>query len=99
MSPYDDTAAGNSSVRDQAARPVEALEQVVGGELDRLVPPLGGPVHARDEPHAVDAAEVAVDERVARLRPVGRALREAKVPVGVLLPRVRLEEGVLVGRL
>src|SRR5215217_5000025 len=71
----------------------------MGGELDRLVPPLRRPVHARDQPHAVDPAEVAVDERVARLRLVRRALREAEVPVGVLLPRVRLEEGVLVGRL
>src|SRR3954470_20684479 len=99
MSSYDATAAGTSSVGDEAAPPVEALEQVVGRELDRLVPPLRRPVHARDQAHAVHAAEVAVDEAVAGLRLLRGALRQAEVPVGVLLPRVRCEEGVLVGRL
>ena len=81
-----------------AALRVEPLQQLVGGELDRLVAPLGGAVHAGDQPHAVDAAEVAVDERVARLRLVVRALGEPEVPLGVLVPRVRLQERVLLVR-
>ena len=63
-----------------------------------LVAPLGGAVVARDQAHPVDAAEVAVDERVARLGLVGRPVGEPEVPGGVLVPRVRLEERVLVGR-
>jgi hypothetical protein len=50
-----------------AADAVEVLQQVVRRELDLLVAPLGGAVDARDQPAAVDPAEVAVDERVARL--------------------------------
>src|SRR4051812_303245 len=88
----DLTRAGTS----RAAR-VEALEQLVRGQLDLLVAPLGGAIVARDQPHAVHAAEVSVDERVARLRAVGRTVGEAEVPLGVLHPRVRREEGVLLG--
>ena len=69
----------------------------MGGQLDLLVPPLGRPVVAGDEAHPVDAPEVAVDEGVARLGLVGGAVGQAEVPRGVLLPRVRLEVGVLVG--
>jgi hypothetical protein len=54
-------------------------------ELDLLVPPLCGTVVAGDQPHPVQTAEVAVDERVARLRLLGRALGEAEMPAGVLL--------------
>jgi hypothetical protein len=43
-------------------------------EFDLLVPPLRGTVVAGDQPHPVQTAEVAVDERVARLRLLGRAL-------------------------
>ena len=74
---------------------VEALQQVVGGQFDRLVPPLGGPVHAGDEAGAVHPPEVAVDERVARLRLVVGPVGEAEVPRRVLVPRVGLEERVL----
>ena len=72
---------------------VQLLEQVVGGELDRLVPPLRGAVDAGDQPGAVHPAEVAVDERVAGLGLVVGALGQAEVPGGVLLPRVPLEVG------
>ena len=58
-----------------------------------------GPVHAGDEAAAVDPAQVAVHERVARLGPVRGALGEPEVPGRVLLPRVRLEVGVLVSAL
>src|SRR6185437_14101462 len=37
---------------------VQVLQQFVGGQLDLLVPPLGGPVHARDDAHPVDPAEI-----------------------------------------
>jgi hypothetical protein len=47
-----------------AAALVEVLEEAVGGELDLLVAPFGGPILAGDQAHAVDAAEVAVDEVV-----------------------------------
>jgi hypothetical protein len=40
----------------------------MGGELDRLVAPLGRPIATGDEARAVDAAEVAEDEGVAGLR-------------------------------
>src|SRR4029450_6160428 len=38
-----------------AAALVEVLEEVVGGELDLLVAPFGGPVLAGDQAHAVEA--------------------------------------------
>src|SRR3954471_7177148 len=41
---------------------VQLLEQVVRDELDLLVTPLRGAVMAGDDPHAVQAAEVAVDK-------------------------------------
>src|SRR5262245_61067747 len=77
-------------------RLVEVLQQVVGGELDVFVTPLRGTVDAGDQPGAVDAAEVAVHECVARLRPVGCPLGETEVPQGVIVPAVRVEEAVLV---
>ena len=67
----------------------------MGGELDRLVTPLGGPVDARDEACAMDSPEVAVDECVARLRAIACPVGESQVPIGVLIPRVALEERVL----
>ena len=74
---------------------VEVLQQIVGGQLDLLVPPLGGPVVARDQAHAVQAAEVAVDERVPRLGLRARPLGEREVPRPVLVPRVPLQVRVL----
>ena len=76
-------------VTDDSGLAVELLQQLVGGELDRLVAPLGRTVVAGDEAAAVQAAEVAVDERVARLGVLGRALGQPEKPAGVLVPRVR----------
>ena len=59
----------------------------------------GGAVDAGDQARPVDAAEVAVDERVARLGLVRGALGQPEVPELVVLPRVLLEVGVLVGGL
>ena len=42
-------------------------EQVVGGQLDVLVPPLRSPIDAGDQARAVNPAEIAVHERVPRL--------------------------------
>jgi len=67
----------------------------VRGELDLLVPPLRCAVVARDQPHPMETTKVAVDERVARLGLVSRALGEAEMPARVLLPGVRLQERVL----
>src|SRR4051812_13251450 len=80
-----------------AGRRVQQLEQVVGGELDLLVPPRRRAVHAGDQAGAMQPPQVPVDERVPGLRPVVRAVREAEVPRPVLLPRVGLEVGVLGG--
>src|SRR3954464_16034834 len=75
---------------------VQLLEQVVRDELDLLVTPFRGAVMAGDDPHAVQAAEVAVDEGVPRLGAVVRALGEPEVPRGVFVPRVPGQVGVLV---
>jgi hypothetical protein len=67
-------------------------------KLHLLVPPLRGPVVAGDQTHPVHTAEIAVDERVARLRLLGRALGKAEMPRGVLLSRVGFQERVLFPR-
>src|SRR4030095_16094922 len=79
-----------------AAALVEVLEEVVGGELDLLVAPFGGPVLAGDQAHAVQAAEVAIHEGVPGLGLVAGAVGGGQVPPGVLLPGVGLQVGVLV---
>src|SRR6266487_3526162 len=76
---------------------VQSLEQVVGGQLDLLMPPLGRPVQAGDDAHPVDAPEIPVDKCVPGLGLVGGAVGEAEMPPGVFLPRVPLQVGVLVG--
>jgi hypothetical protein len=75
---------------------VQVLQQLVGGQLDLLVAPFSGSVVARDDPGAVDAPEVAKYKRVTLLGLVGRAVRQTEMPLSVLLPRVRFQEGVLV---
>ena len=74
---------------------IEELEQFVRGELDFLVSPLRSPVHAGDEGSAMHSPQVAVDEGVSALRLVGRAVGEREMPLGVVIPPVRLEVGVL----
>jgi hypothetical protein len=75
---------------------VEVLEELVSGELDLLVSPLGCPVLTSDQAHPVDATKVPVDECVSRLGVVVRTVGEPQMPCGVVIPRVRLQEGVLV---
>src|SRR5689334_11160006 len=65
---------------------VQALQQVVGGELDILVPPLGGPVLAGDDAHAVQTTQVAVDECVPGLGLVLGGVGEPEMPPRVLRP-------------
>ncbi len=79
-------------------QPVQPLQELMGGELDLLVPPLGRPVHAGDDAHPVDAPEIPVDEGVPGLGLVVGPLGQAEVPAGVLVPRVPLEVGVLIAR-
>src|SRR5687768_7952832 len=67
-------------------------------ELDLLVTPLGCTVLTGDQSASVEAPEVAVDERVPRLRLIGRALGETEEPLRVVIPGVRLEVGILVVR-
>jgi len=73
------------------------LQQIVGGDLDVLVPPFGGAVDAGDQPGPVDTAEIPVDERVPRLGLVLGAVRQPEVPGRVVVPAVRLEIGILRG--
>ena len=77
-------------------RVVEVLQELMGGEFDFLVSPFCGPVLTRDQAHPVDAPEVPVDEAVPRLGVVARTAGEAQMPCGVVIPRMRLQEGVLV---
>src|SRR5262249_22240096 len=73
---------------------VKVLQELVRGELDLLMPPLGGPVVACDDAHAMDATEIPVDKRVPGLGVVGGTVGEPEMPSGVFLPRVRLQEDV-----
>ena len=87
--------AAHGAAASSGALSVEVLQELVRCELDLLVPPLRRTVLAGDQSHPVQTAEVAVDKRVARLRLLGRALRKAEMPGGVLLRGVRLQERVL----
>ena len=68
----------------------------MGGELDLLVPPLRGPILAGDQAHPMDATEVPVDEGVPGLGVVAGSVCQPEVPFGIVVPRMRLQEGVLV---
>src|SRR6516162_3642168 len=57
--PLEGPEGPNRGLRGQ---PVQPLQQVMGSQLDLLVPPLGRPVQAGDDAHPVDAPEVPVDE-------------------------------------
>src|SRR4051794_10814442 len=58
--------------------------------------PLRRAVVACDQSHAVNAAEVAINEGVPRLRLLSRPVRQPEMPLRVLVPAVGLEEAVLV---
>src|SRR5262249_11197334 len=74
---------------------VQVLQQIVGGELDVLVPPFGGPVYTGDQTGAVNAAKVPVHKGISRLRLVRRAAGQPQMPLGVFVPGMRIEVGVL----
>jgi hypothetical protein len=74
---------------------VEVLQELMGGELDLLVSPLGGPVLTSDQAHPMDTPKVPIDERVPGLGVVGRTRSEPQMPLGVVIPGVRRQEGVL----
>src|SRR6476646_9068155 len=74
---------------------VQILEELVRSKLDLLVAPLGGSVVAGDQAHPVQPPEVAVHERVARLRLVSGAVGQAQVPERVVRELMRLQERVL----
>ncbi len=67
---------------------IQVLQELVGGQLDRLVPPLGGAVVAGDDAAAVDPSKVAHHECVSALRLVRGVIGQAEVPVGVVVPGV-----------
>src|SRR6201996_7405985 len=77
---------GRGLIANSQGQLVQALQQVVGGQLDLLVPPLGRPVQAGDDAHPVDAPEIPVDKGVPGLGFVGGAVGKAEMPPGVLLP-------------
>ena len=60
------------------------------GEHDFGVLPLGGPVVAGDQTHAVQPTEVAEHKGITGLRLIGCAVSEREVPGGILLPAVAL---------
>ena len=65
----------------------------MSGQLDVLVPPLGGAVDAGDQAGAVKASKISVHKGIPRLRVVRRALGQPEMPLPV--PGVRFEVGVL----
>ena len=68
----------------------------MSGQLDLLVPPLGGAVPASDQATAVNPPEIPVNEPVEGLGLLTRPVGEGQVPGAVLVPGVVLEERVLV---
>ncbi len=80
---------------------VQTLQQVMGGQLHVLVPPLRCPVAAGDQSHPVNPAEVTDDEGIPGLGVVGRSFRQTQMPGRVLLPVMTIQVRVLVvgGRL
>src|SRR5438876_12286635 len=64
------------------------------GKLNLLVAPLGRSVLAGDQPGSVDAAKIAINERVSALGLVIRFLVKAEVPFGVVVPRVAFQERI-----
>ena len=68
------------------------------GAHDLGVLPLGGPVVAGDQAHAVEAMKVAEHKGIAGFCLVSCPLREREVPGRVLRPTMSLEDRVLLGR-
>jgi hypothetical protein len=70
---------GGSEQPPSGSRPcvVEVLEELMGGELDLLVSPLGGTVLAGDQTHPMDTPQVPIHECVSGLGVVARAISES----------------------
>src|SRR5205823_11967906 len=75
---------------------VQELKQLVRGQLDLLVTPLGRPVLAGDQSRSMDTAKIPIDERVAAFGLVRRFVVQPEVPFAVFVPCVSFEERVLV---
>jgi hypothetical protein len=80
-----------------AARAVQQLQELVGGEFDLLVSPLRSAIVASDDPGSMQASKVAIHECISAFRFVSRAFRESEMPLSILVPRMGIEEGVLRG--
>jgi hypothetical protein len=87
---------GDRQLGGSRSRLVEVLQELMSGELDLLMSPLRGPVLTGDQAHPMDAAEIAIDERISSLRVVARTVGESEMPSGVLVPGVRVQKRVLV---
>jgi hypothetical protein len=81
-------AAAVAVLDNSGAGAVEKLQQLVGRELDVLVTPLGSSVVTRDQAGAMDAAEIAINERVSGLGLVRRTLGQPEMPLGIFVPRM-----------
>src|ERR1700720_518606 len=68
----------------------------MGGELKLLMLPLRGSKLTRDQAHPMHTTEVTINEPVAGLSVVVRSVGQAEMPFPVLVPRMRLQEGVFV---
>src|SRR3984893_12744940 len=75
---------------------VETLQELMGGELKLFMLPLRGSKVTCDQAHPMHATEVTIDEPVPGLRVVVRSVGQAEMPFPVLVPRMRLQEGVFV---
>ena len=75
---------------------VEVLQEVMSSPLDARVSPFGSPILTREKAASMESTEVPVAERVPGLGLVRRIVGEAEIPLPVVIPRVRLQEGVLV---
>ena len=76
---FDESSTGRLTSSAQF-RLVEVEEQLVRGDHDLGVLPLGGAVVAGDQAHTVQPAEVAEHEGIAGLGLIGRTVGEREVP-------------------
>lgn len=72
--------------RRKSASLVEALRQLMGCELDLLVPPFSRPVMAGNQAGPMNSPKIAIDEGVSRLCLVPGVIGQAQMPGGVLVP-------------
>src|SRR6186997_2776106 len=84
------------SAADDPGLAVEVLQKPMRRQLDLLVPELRRPVMDRDDSRPMHPPKVAEHECVPSFRAVRSAFGEAELPRRILLPRVTLEERVLV---